>query len=77
MTMNTTDPGGSLAAEESLAVEKGRVEHPVRNAFLIALAAMAALLVLVELSRWVADVDHQRDVAGGGRRRRPRGWRSR
>ena len=25
----------------------------------------------------VADVDHQRDVAGGGRRRRRRGWRSR
>ena len=46
----STDPGGSLAAEESLAAEKGRVEHPVRNAFLIALAVIAALLVLVELS---------------------------
>ncbi len=50
MTDPGTDPGGSLAAEESLAVEQGRKEHPVRNAFLIAVAVIAGLLVLVELS---------------------------
>jgi neutral amino acid transport system permease protein len=50
MTMNATDPGGSLAAEESLAVEEGKNRHPVRRAFLITLGIFALLLVFVELA---------------------------
>jgi neutral amino acid transport system permease protein len=50
MTLNATEPGGSLAAEESLAVEAGARRHPVLVATLIALGAIVALLVLTELT---------------------------
>ena len=50
MTLNTTDPGESLATEESLAVETKPNKHPVRNGILITLGVLVALLVLVELT---------------------------
>jgi neutral amino acid transport system permease protein len=51
MTMNATDPGETLAAEESLALEeRGPRQHPVARAFLLAIGVVALLLVAVKIN---------------------------
>ena len=50
MTMNATDPGQSLAAEESLTSEDFSGRHPVLKAALVVLGAVVVLLVLVKLT---------------------------
>jgi branched-chain amino acid transport system permease protein len=50
MTMNSTEPGESLAAAESLADENAASKRPVLRAAAIVFAVFVALLILVELT---------------------------